>query len=74
MPIYEYVCEDDGTTLELIRPMAEADIPPVDPENKGRIFKRKLSTFSALGSSGTSNSAGACCPCGKNRGSCQTGG
>ncbi len=74
MPIYEYICEEDGTTFELIRPMADADKPPADPENKGRLFKRKLSTFSALGSSGPNGSTGGCCPCGKNRGSCQTGG
>jgi putative FmdB family regulatory protein len=74
MPIYEYVCEEDGTTLELIRPMAEADKPLPDPENKGRTFKRKLSTFSALAASSPGSSAGACCPCGKNRGACQRGG
>ncbi len=73
MPIYEYVCEEDGTTLELIRPMADADKPPADPENKGRSFKRKMSTFSALGTT-PSSTGGACCPCGKSRGSCQNGG
>ena len=28
MPLYEYVCESDGTTIEVQRPMADADKPP----------------------------------------------
>jgi putative FmdB family regulatory protein len=74
MPLYEYVCDQDGTVVEVIRPMAEADKPLLDPENRGRTFKRKLSTFAAVGSSpsgaGSTPMSGGCCPCGKNRGSC----
>ncbi len=77
MPIYEYVCEEDGAVIEILRPMAEADRPVEDPEGRGRIFKRRLSTFAhagspgALGASGASRpAAGGCCPCGRNPGSC----
>lgn len=77
MPIYEYVCEQDGTVVELIRPMAEADAPVTDPEGKGRVFKRKHSTFhsgqGAGNSGGRSTSlpvSGGCCPCGKSHGTC----
>ena len=46
MPLYEYRCEETGTTITLLRPMAEADAPVEDPEGKGRLFKRVHSTFS----------------------------
>jgi putative FmdB family regulatory protein len=69
MPLYEYTCETDGATIELLRPMADADKPVEDPENRGRVFKRKHSTFATAGaaSSGGSNllSKNTCCPCGK---------
>lgn len=75
MPLYEYVCEQDGTVLELMRPMADADHPVEDPEAKGRTFTRKFSTFAAGVGSGASASStslpmGGCCPCGKNQGMC----
>jgi putative FmdB family regulatory protein len=74
MPIYEYICEADGTVLELIRPMADADKPVTDPENKGRVFKRKHSTFAATGTQAGSGKGhvhlGAHCPCGKPGGGC----
>jgi putative FmdB family regulatory protein len=76
MPLYEYVCEQDGTVVEALRPMSDADKPFPDPEGKGRVFKRKLSTFAAAGTAasaqavGRSVSLGGCCPCGKNVGSC----
>jgi putative FmdB family regulatory protein len=77
MPLYEYRCETDGTTLELLRPMSQADAPVTDPEGKGRAFRRVQSTFAAAGTaagSGASTSGhrhtGGCCPCGKNKGSC----
>ena len=76
MPLYEYICERDGTVLELMRPMSQADAPVDDPAGKGRTFVRKLSTFatggSAAGASGAGGSlpVGGCCPCGKNKGSC----
>ena len=47
MPIYEYVCEEDGQVLELMRPMDRADDAVEDPSGKGRVFKRRFSTFSA---------------------------
>jgi putative FmdB family regulatory protein len=75
MPLYEYVCEQDGSVLELLRPMAEADEPVQDPEGRGRMFRRRLSTFATgagSGAAGTVGSGGssvlsqnACCPCGK---------
>ena len=69
MPLYEYACED-GTTLELIRPMSEADAPVEDPEGKGRTFTRKHSTFSAGSASDRSLPTSGCCPCGKPGGGC----
>lgn len=74
MPLYEYVCEQDGTVIELIRPMANADDPVEDPEGKGRAFTRKHSTFGTKSSPDRSASSiplGACCPCGKNAGACR---
>lgn len=77
MPIYEYTCEADGRTIELIRPMADADKPVEDPDGRGRTFTRKHSTFAAKGGSAASpragGSSGGCCPCGKSHGSCSAG-
>jgi hypothetical protein len=77
MPLYEYICERDGAVLELMRPMAQADAPVEDPEGKGRVFIRKISTFSPGGAPGgaapngsRSLPTGGCCPCGKNQGGC----
>jgi putative FmdB family regulatory protein len=76
MPLYEYVCEKDGTVIELLRPMAQADAPVEDPDGKGRVFKRRQSTFA---SSGTTVSIGGrpgghvhtgSCGCGKPGGGC----
>lgn len=80
MPLYEYICEQDGSVLELLRPIAQADAPVSDPTGKNRLFKRKHSTFAAKGGSQSggagqnllSSNAGGCCPCGKNRGSCSS--
>lgn len=71
MPLYEYQCETDGSVIELMRPMSDADKPVKDPDGKGRRFVRKLSTFAAK-SGGHSAPAmqGGCCPCGKNQGGC----
>lgn len=75
MPIYEYMAED-GTKIELIRSMSDADKPVDDPDGKGRVFKRSLSVFAAQGGSpGAGKGAGhvhsgTCCPCGKKPGSC----
>ncbi|QYU67213.1 hypothetical protein J4558_20045 [Leptolyngbya sp. 15MV] len=76
MPLYEYVCEADGTRIELLRPMADADKPVEDPEGKGRRFTRVHSTFaagagaSAAVGAGRSVPLGGCCPCGKSAGAC----
>jgi predicted nucleic acid-binding Zn ribbon protein len=75
MPIYEYTSHD-GTKLELLRSMADADKPVDDPAGKGRVFKRVLSTFAAQGGTpGAGKGAGhvhlgAGCGCGKPSGSC----
>ena len=66
MPLYEYICEETGDVIELIRPMNKADDPVEDPERKGRIFKRKLSTFAAKsdtnrGTSSPPHPGGGCC-------------
>jgi len=80
MPLYEYRCESDGTVLELIRPMADADAPVTDPEGKGRIFSRAMSSFQTGGGPrstslpmGAGGGSGGCCPCGKGAGKCSSG-
>ena len=76
MPVYEYEAIEDGTVIELIRPMSKADEPVDDPEDKGRTFKRKHSVFSAGGAAASSGGGGGggggggCCPCGKGAGMC----
>ena len=45
MPLYEYTCEEDGSTIDLLRSMSAADDPVEDPEGKGRTFVRQYSTF-----------------------------
>jgi predicted nucleic acid-binding Zn ribbon protein len=74
MPVYEYESQEDGSVIELIRPMSQADAPVEDPDGKGRTFKRKHSVFSAAGtaagSSGGVGGGGGCCPCGKGAGAC----
>lgn len=79
MPLYEYRCESDGTTIELLRPMSQADEPVTDPDGRGRTFVRVHSTFAAQGDrpgggastgSGRSLPVGGCCPCGKSAGAC----
>ncbi len=80
MPIYEYVAVEDGTVIELLRPMKDADLTVEDPSNKGRKFVRRLSTF-GCGSSGSSESSAAPighvhsggCGCGKPQGGCGRG-
>jgi putative FmdB family regulatory protein len=74
MPLYEYECEQDGSVIEVLRSMADADKPLDDPDGKGRHFKRRQSTFATgaavTASSGRSVPLGGCCPCGKAAGSC----
>ena len=71
MPLYEYLA-DDGTRLELIRPIDQADAPVPDPEHKGRSFKRVFSSFATRGGApaASGGTGGGCCPCGKNSGQC----
>ncbi|MAA52716.1 MAG: FmdB family transcriptional regulator [Phycisphaerae bacterium] len=71
MPLYEYRCEEDGSTLTLLRPMAQANDPVEDPDGQGRTFVRVHSTFmvEAPASSQTGFSVdGGGCGCG--RGGC----
>lgn len=73
MPLYEYVCEADGSVVELLRPMSQADEPVEDPQGKGRRFVRRQSTFAASSSGGATGSSlpiGGCCPCGKSGSAC----
>jgi predicted nucleic acid-binding Zn ribbon protein len=81
MPIYEYAATD-GTKIELIRPMADADKPVTDPDGKGRTFTRVMSTVAVGGGGGGAAGMAASgghvhsgmCGCGKKRGSCGGGG
>lgn len=85
MPLYEYVCEQDGERIELLRPMSAADAAVDDPKGKGRTFKRVQSSFASPGTGagggggGTSllggggGGGGGCCPCGKGAGACSRG-
>jgi hypothetical protein len=74
MPLYEYLSESDGTVIQLLRPMADADKPVEDPDNKGRTFIRTISTFTPK--SGSSHAspqpAPGCCPCGRTSGGCRS--
>ncbi len=79
MPLYEYMCEETGEVIELLRPIGEADAPVQDPQAKGRRFIRKMSTFAPQGGGSASSasspsskgaSLGGCCPCGKGAGMC----
>lgn len=71
MPLYEYVSKEDGSVIELLRPIAQADAPVPDPDGRGRTFVRRHSTF-ATGATGAASgtTAAGCCPCGKRQGSC----
>jgi predicted nucleic acid-binding Zn ribbon protein len=77
MPQYEFVCEEDGSTMTLLRSMRDADLPVEDPEGRGRVFRRALSApmiGASTGSRGSSDvplsGSGGCCPCGKPGGGC----
>jgi predicted nucleic acid-binding Zn ribbon protein len=73
MPIYEYAAED-GTKVELLRAMKDADKPVTDPDGKGRAFKRIASTFASGGTGGqTGHVHTGSCGCGKPKGSCGMG-
>ena len=78
MPIYEYEAVEDGEVIELMRSMKDADVPVEDPQQRGRIFRRRLSVFGVAGSASASapqtastghvHSSG--CGCGRPMGSC----
>ena len=72
MPMYEYLCEEDGTRVTLMRPMRDADLPVEDPEGKNRRFVRALTAPMVAGKAdGVSlTSGGGMCGCGKPHGSC----
>lgn len=74
MPLYEYECPEDGTTIALLRPMRDADAPVPDPDGKGRTFIRKHSVFSVSGSPTTSTHkhTGPGCACGNPHGPCNS--
>ena len=77
MPIYEYECEQDGSKVELLRPMADADKPVEDPLGKGRTFKRTHSTFATSGVTPVGKASGhspGACACGRTHGGCGSGG
>lgn len=75
MPLYEYICEETGEVIELLRPMSRADDHVDDPERKGRVFRRKLSAFMPKSGSAPASMPlpQGCCPCGKPGGGCGTG-
>jgi predicted nucleic acid-binding Zn ribbon protein len=76
MPIYEYVAEEDGEVIELMRTMAEADEPVADPADRGRTFRRRMSTFAPKAGSTTTNGSTPLpmggCPCGNPNGPCNS--
>ena len=57
MPMYEYEAAD-GTRVEALRPIADADKPLPDPDGKGRTFKRVMSVFSSGGGGGGNSASG----------------
>jgi len=73
MPLYEYLCEQDGTVIELIRPMASADDPVEDPDGNGRSFARKLSTFQHKTPTPMPSGMPGGCGCGNPHGPCNMG-
>lgn len=76
MPQYEYICEEDGEVIVLLRSMKDADAPVEDPSGRKRTFTRKHSVFGVAGgaqpaaSTGGHVHTGACCPCGKPQNQC----
>ncbi|MEM7230217.1 MAG: FmdB family zinc ribbon protein [Planctomycetota bacterium] len=74
MPMYEYVCEEDGTRIELLRSMKDADAPVDDPDGRGRTFHRVQSAFMVgakdAGWSPSMMGGGGGCPCGDPHGPC----
>ena len=73
MPIYEYESFEDGEVISLLRTMAEADDPVVDPEGRDRTFKRRHSVFGVMtgAAEGTTSPGEGFCPCGIAAGGCR---
>ena len=61
MPLYEYKCFECETCFDLLRAMADADVPIACPKCGSLDTRRKLSLFSAVGSEGVIAGAGASC-------------
>lgn len=76
MPQYEYICEEDGEVITLLRPMRDADRPVKDPKGKGRTFTRMHSTFmvsesaSSKAKTAPAMPPGGGCGCGNPHGPC----
>ncbi len=68
MPLYEYRCEEDESTLTLLRSMSNADAPVEDPKGLGREFRRIHSTFQVEATTaprgGFESTGGGSCGCG----------
>jgi putative FmdB family regulatory protein len=63
MPLYEYSCEDCGTTFEQLVSARNRDNGVECPECGSKDVERLLSAF-AIGKSGTGSSTAASCPTG----------
>jgi len=61
MPLYEYACEECGTTFEQLVSARNRDNGGECPECGSKNVERLLSTF-AIGKSAASGSADASCP------------
>lgn len=75
MPQYEYVSVEDGESITLLRPMAQADAPVDDPKGLGRTFVRQHSTFAVRGAAASKQDiplprGGGGCGCGNPHGPC----
>jgi len=63
MPLYEYACEDCGTSFEQLVSARDRDNGAQCPECGSSNAKRLISSF-AIGKSSATGSAGASCPTG----------
>lgn len=61
MPIYEYRCNNCGTSFDARRSMAEADAPIACPNCGSMDARRLISLFAAIGSQGVIAGAGSSC-------------
>lgn len=78
MPVYEYTCDNCGTTTEALRKMADADTPqPCDACGSTKTH-RKHSVFTTGGGvplpvGGAGGGSGGGCGCGNPHGPCNMG-